>query len=598
MVQDTQFRPQKVALAGGFLALALGVATAYRTPASGYEFSIYAATPATYWVGVAVAAAAGLWVALTGSGRVRDGGHAVGAVALLSVVALPLLRGYHFYGRGDALTHLGWAREIDAGTLSPLQNLYPGIHLTASFVHELTGIELPRALLLLPVAVFPLAFVAFTALCVAFVSRRSWAPTIGLFTALLFVPINQISVFTEAHPSSQSILFVPVVLYLLFRYLYAPSGRLGVLTASGLLFGVAGLALVFFHPQETMNFLALLGAVALVQLLYRRYRDGHPIATHRTVYGHVALLAVVFLGWTFRYERARARVRFVAESLVAGGSALEQTGGRVTSLQALGGSVEEVFLKLFGVALLLGAIAAVLFVRSVLGSHDATSPRRHALVTYLGAGLIPLVAMFTLIFAAQQGDHFFRFLGFILVPITILGAVGITGGAEWLGGRASGWHVVVALCVLFALLIPAQAAVYHKSPYMYQENKQVSEAAMSGHTTAFDLREEETTFMSLRSGPSRWVDGVYGRERAQTDLEFAGYRSGVPAAVFNQNLSTAYEDDRYLAVHEAQYQREVQLLGGLRYDTERFDRLEAEPRISRVQTNGDFRLYRIDGTDA
>jgi len=596
MDQDTQFRPQKVALAGGFLALALGVAAAYRTPATGYEFSIYAATPVEYWLGVGVATATGLWVALTASGRVRDGGHVVGAAALLSVVALPVLRGYHYYGRGDALTHLGWALEIDAGTLSPLENLYPGIHLTASFLHELAGVDLPRALLVLPVVVFPLAFVAFTALCVAFVSRRPWAVTVGLFTALLFVPINQISVFTVAHPSSQSILFVPVVLYVLFRYLQAPSGRSGVLSAGGLLFGVAALALVLFHPQETMNFLALLAAIAVVQLGYRRYRDGHPIATHSTVYAHVVLLGLVFLGWTFRHERARDRVQFVAESLVAGGSTLEQTGGRVASLQALGGSVEEVFLKLFGVAVVLGVVAAVVFLRTHLGDRDPTSPRRHALVTYLGAGLVPLVGAFALIFAAQQGDHFFRFLGFILVPITILGAVGITGGAEWVRGRGKAWHAAAALCVLFALLIPAQAAVYHKSPYMYQENKQVTEATMAGHAAAFDYREDGIPFSSLRGGPSRYVDAVYGRERAQNDLEFPGYRTGVPEAVFNQNLSTAYEDDRYLLLHEAQRQRELRLLDGLRYSEAGFDRLETEPLISRVQTNGDVGLYRIDGT--
>lgn len=598
MDQDTQFRLQKVVLASGFLALALGVASAYRSPATGYEVSIYAATPTAYWLGIGAATAAGLWVALTTGGRVRDGGHVLGSVAVLSAVALPAIRGYHFYGRGDALTHLGWTREMAAGALNPLQSLYPGVHLTASFLHELAGIELTRALLLLPVAVFPLAFVVFTTLCVALVARRRRAATIGLFAGLLFVPINQVSVFVEPHPSSQTILFVPVVLYLLFRYLHGSSDGRDVLSASGIALGVAGVSLVLFHPQESMNVLALLVAVAVVQIGYRRYRDGHPIASHRTVYAHTLLLGGVFVAWVLSHERAVTRIRFVVESLFAGGSTLEQTGGRVASLQALGGSVEGLFLKLFGVTLVVGAIAGVVILRNVLGSPSRTSPRRHALVTYLGAGLVPLAGIFGLVFLARQGDHFFRFLGFLLVPITILGAVGISGGAEWLERRTKGWQVVVALCLLFALLLPAQAAVYHKSPYMYQENKQVTDATMSGHAAAFEYREPEITFMGLRDGPARYVDAVYGRERAQNELDFPGYHTGVGGRIFARNLTSAYAEDRYLGIEEALYRREVGVLDGLRFPESGFDRLDSHPQVSRVQTNGDFRLYRIEGTDA
>lgn len=601
MDQDTRHRPHKLALAGGFLALALAVAMAYRHPATGYELSIYRATPLGFWLGVGTATAVGLWVALTTDGRVRDGAHALATAALLSVLALPVIRGYLFYGRGDALTHLGWAREMDAGVLNPLANLYPGIHLTASFLHELAGVELTRALVALPVLVYPLAFVVFTALCVAFVSRRPWAATVGMFAALLFVPINQVSIFTVAHPSSQAIMFVPVVFYLLFRYLYAPEGRAGVLSAAGATFVIAGLGLLALHPQETMNLLAVLGAIVVVQFVARRRgrREEAPpgedaIEAHRPLYAPTALLGGAFFAWTFRHERARTRVEFVLRSLIEGGTALEETGGRVASLQALGGSVEEVFLKLFGVALVLGIVAAVVVLRTVAGRTQPTSPRRHALVTYLGAGLVPLGGLFVLVFAARQGDHFFRFLGFILVPITILGAVGIAGGVARLGRRTSGWRVVAAVVVFFALAIPAQAAVYHKSPYMYQDNKQVTDATMAGYESAFEYREDEVEMMGLRNGPFRWVDAVYGRERAQNSLEFPGYRTGVPGPIFNENLTTAYADDRYLALHEATYRREVDLLRGLRYRERGFDRLATSPSVHRVQTTGDFDLYRIE----
>lgn len=600
MAQDAPpHRQQKAALIVGFLAFTAAIAIAHRTPATGYELSIYRSTPAGYWIATAVAALVGLWIASTASGRTRDGAHLLVAGAVLSVLGLPALRSYEFYGAGDSLTHLGWATDMNAGVLSPFDNLYPALHLLANFVHELAGVGLGRALVVLPVVVFPLVFVIFVTLSVSVVSTGRWAATVGLLSALLVLPLNLVSSHPLAHPSSQSILFVPLVLYLLFRYVEAPAGLGAFTTPSGAAVGIVAVAMVFFHPQETMNLLALLVAVAVVQFLVRRYRPEHPIAEHRPTYGHVLLVGVAFFGWTFQHERARARLAYAVGNLVSSGaSTLEQTDGRVASLQALGGSVEEVALKLFAVTVVFGLLAALLVAATATGKLRDSPTANQTLVTYLGAALVPLGALFAFVFVADQGDHYFRFLGFMLVPITILGAVALSMGIEHVSYDVDRRTIAVVVVLCFALLIPVQAMVFHHSPYMYQSNQQITEGAMEGHENAFEYRDDEVTMMGLRGGPKRFVDAIYGSQTARESLEFAGYEAGMSGEVFSTNMTSAYEDDRYLTTIEADYEREIDLYRGLRFNESGFRTLEEDPAVGRVQSNGDFEMYVIDGSGA
>ena len=588
---------EKLALVVGFLAFAFAIVSAYRSPATGYEQSIYRATPAAYWGAIAVASLLGIAVALTATHRRRDAAHLLVVLAVLSLISLPAIRGYYFYGAGDSMTHLGWAKDMQAGTWEPLQSLYPGIHVGGLIFEHLTGVTLRRALLLLPLVVFPLAFVTFVSLDVSFVSDRPWAATIGLLSGVLFVPINGLTIHPTAHPSSQTIMFVPFAIFLLFRYLTAPRDSFALFSPSSVAFGIAGLAVVFYHPQETMDLVAMLVAIAIVQYGYRRWYPDHPIASHRSIRIHTLLLGIAFLAWTFRHPRARARTEYVFEQLLGEGpQTVQQAGTWSASLQAIGGSVEILFLKLFAVTVVFGLLAGFLGLRTLYSGRSATT--RDALVTYLVAGLVPPTMLMGFVFIADQGDHYFRFLGFLAVPITILGAVAIAEGVERVGARTTGRTVALGLCVLFAVLLLAQAAAFHQSPYIYKSNQQVTEGAVEGYETAFEYRESGTVVMGIRTGPRRYVDAIYGTQVADTSPSLSSATAGVSGPVFNGNLTTAYEDDRYLATNDGDYQREVQLYKELRYSEEGFERLGTDPQIDRVVANGDVDLYRIEGEAA
>lgn len=588
---------QKLLLTAGFLGVAFALAAAYRSRSPGYEQSIYTAAPEAFWVGIGVAVIAGAWVAAAGVHRRRDAAHVLLTLAVLSVFALPLLRGYFFYGAGDSLTHLGWASEMREGAWGPLQSLYPAVHLAGILLEGITGLALRQALLLVALVAFPLAFVVFVSLDVAIVSRRPWAATIGVLSALLFVPVNGITIHPMLHPSSQAVLFAPLVFYLLFRYVTAPEGTRPLWSASGAALAVAGVALVLYHPQEAMDLVAILVAIGVLQWVVRRRWPDNPMASHRSIRTHAVLVGAVFLLWTFRHPRAQSRLEFVVEGLVGEGpETLDQTAAWSSSVQAIGGSTEVLFLKVFGVSLVFGALAAAMGYRALANGGPRST--RDVLTTYLVAALAPLGVLTAVVFLADQGDHYFRFLGFLAVPITILGGIAAAEGIAGLGGRISGRTVVVAICAVFAVLLLAQAAGFHQSPYVYKSNQQVTESAMEGYETTFEYREAGAVVMGVRGGPRRYVDALYGTETADASPALSGATAGVPPEVFNENLGTAYADDRYLATNDGDYQREVELYQGLRYSEAGFERLRTDAAIARVMSNGDVELYRVDGADA
>ena len=585
----------KALLAVGCLAFAGALVAAYSRPATGYELSIYRSTPLGFWIGGILAGVLGLTVGFSppASRRVRAVGLGLATGVMVAVFALPLVRGYFFYGAGDSMTHLGWARELRAGTLSPLEFVYPGVHTMAAYLAELSGFALTDTLQFVPLVVFPAVSVVFTALCVQYLTDSKWGLPVGVIAGLLLVPINHLSIHLLAHPSSQAVLFLPLILYLVLRFVTASDGGSTLGTPIGVALAVACVAMVFIHPQEALSLLLLLGGIAVVQLAADRFRPTSRIARHRPIYVHAGLTFLVFATWLPQHDRPIGRIRFVLSQFQDVGvtAGAEATDTQAASLAAVGGSIEELFVKLFGVALVVSVIAAALIVAALLGRLADRPSGRTALIRYLTAGLVPLGLAFLVVFAADQGDHYFRFLGFIMGPVTILGAVGVVALARRAEGVVSRRTVAAGLVVVLTVGVAAQAAAIHPSPYYYQSTGHVTEGSMAGYETAFDSRVEETVFISPRDGPRRYVDAYYGTPTID-ETGFPG--NGVPGPVFNTNISTHYEEDRYLPIQEANYDREVGLYDELRYAADGFDALERRGNIHRVQDNGGFRLYLID----
>jgi hypothetical protein len=600
-------RLSKLALAAVLVAFAAGIWAAHQAPASGYELSIYAATPDATWVGVGAALIVGGLVALTAprESRLHDAGLVAVGVAGLTVFALPVLRGYAFYGGGDSLTHLGWASELASGRLAVTELLYPGIHTTGVFVAETAGVGIPMAVLYVVLVVFPLVYLVFVPLTVQVLGGGRRALAAGALAAALFVPVNNVSVHPLAHPTSQAIMLVAFVLYLLLAYISAPaaastsaspapsgaSARFGSVSGLGVLLAAAAVAIVFVHPQQAVNLALVFVAVAALRAVLRRYTSG-AAAQHRAIYAQTGVLVAVIALWAPRFERVGGATQATFGSLLSqGATAGEVVSQRSSSLTQVGGSIGELFVKLFLPATVLSVLAACLI---ALVAYRRLSADGDTLAGYVAVGMVPLGGVFLLMFAADIGDQYFRYLGFLMVPVSVLGAVAVgrlTSGLDARSGRHVGTVVAV---VLLVGMLPVGVLAVHPSPYMYQANSQVTETEFGGYSNTFETREADVPFAGIRGGPRRFVDYHYGTEYTDQQLEFPGDRAGIPEAVFAAgNYTTAYDTDRYVTVTRGAYIREVVLYESFRYPESGFAALEASPGVNRVRSNGGYTLYRV-----
>ncbi|SFS10662.1 hypothetical protein SAMN05216559_3779 [Halomicrobium zhouii] len=589
-------------LAVGFLALTAAILAARSTPIDGYELSIYEATPPTFWAGVVLAALAAAIVALSAPPKSvpRRLGLLLGPMAIVSVVALPVLRGYYFFGAGDALSYLGWARLIADEQLNPVELLYPGIESTAIFVAQTTGITLRRSLLLIPPLLFA-AFVVSVTLVVGRISTSRNGVVAGCFAALLVLPINNVHTYIVAYPTTAAIFFSPLVLYALFRYVTDEGSvaRLGdrtLLTPFGVLLGIAGVAAILYHPQVGANVIAILFTVLGLQVLARasrRWVGSTAISAHRAIVAPAAVVGGFFLLWTPRFDRAQDTVGTLVTLLVSGadpGGTIEAKG---TSLATLGGGIEELFLKMFLVSGVLSLVAGLVMLATLTRRLD-DAPDRNALLTYLTVAFAPIFVLFLAFMVASLSVQQFRYLGFIMVFVTIFVAVAVADGIPFgLPIRSPTTRTTLAVGV-FALLLVPQLAMVFSSPYIYQPSSQVTERTMEGYETSFEQRDPEVWHTGVRGGPRRYVDAYHGTTGSNTAADgttFEGKDEMIPFGVWGNNMTEFYSRCRYVALEQSDYQREVGLYDGFRYSEAGFERMETDPRIHRVQSNGDFRLY-------
>jgi hypothetical protein len=592
-------------LAVGFLALAAAIYAARSAGVDGYELSIYRATPVAFWAGVLVAVVAAAIVALSAPpGSVpRTLGLLLGPMAIVSVVALPVVRGYYFFGAGDALSYLGWARLMVREQLNPVEFLYPGIQSTAIFVSEATGISLRESLMLIPTLLFG-AFVVSVALLVGRISTGRNGVVAGAFAALLLLPINNVHTYIVAYPTSAAIFFAPLVLYALFHYVtdegaVARLGDTPLLTPFGVLVAVAGVATVLYHPQVGANVLAILAAVLGVQLLARatrRWVGNTAIATHRPVLAPAAVVGGFFLLWAPRFDRAQDTLGALITLLLTGSTPGDTIESKAASLAALGAGIEELFLKMFLVSGVLSAVAGLVMLATVTRRLD-DHPDRNALLTYLTVAFVPIFVLFAAFFVANLSVQQYRYLGFVMVFVTILAAVAFADGIPvGLPRISSPTRTTLAVGVFVLLLVPQLGMVF-ASPHIYQPNSQVTEQTMQGYDAAFDYRDEGVWFAGVRGGPRRYVDAHHGTTGTATAADgetFQGKEEMIPFSVWGNNVTEFYSRCRYVALEKSDYDREVTLYDGFRYGEAGFQQMDTDRSIHRVQSNGDFRLYVVE----
>ncbi len=592
---DTLSRPL---LLFGFIGVATAVVVAYQNPATGYELSIYAETPVSFWALSSLSLLISVIVVFSSVNQgVRALGVLLGGLSMTAIVLLPIIRGYHYLGTGDALSHLGTAHDMNAGLMNVAESRYPVVHTLGSVLHDATGLELTHAMLIL-VVVFVVCFFVFVPLVVRELAGDAWTTYVGFFSGLLLLPINHLSPSLYIHPTSQAIMYAPAFLFV-FLLLYRDR-----IPRNSAMFVLLAPMFVLLHPQQAGNLLLFFGVIAILQigydfkLLYRLRRR------KEWVLPEVTFFAVVFWLWVRDLDTFWSSLENVYMIPFEETQAAESTTTRSVSLVEVGGSLPEVFVKLFLVSLVYAVLTGVLLLFIVWSSravrsrlpHDAVAPdggTDRSLFLYILVGIVALTSMFLAFLVGGISDQYFRHLGTLMVLGTVLGAIAIGRGMRYANRRRSDIDarrfVAVAIVLFLALSIP----VVFTSPYIYYSSNQVTEMQMSGYEKTFEHQEESIAFDNIRSATSRSGNAIQGREIPR-EAYYPEEGSGIPDHFAYRSLRTYYDEQIYIPVPEADRVRDPVLWNGFRFSHEDFEYLDSEPGINKVQTNGGYDLYLVE----
>lgn len=599
-------RTIRLGLVVGYLALVVAVLAARAAPATGYESSPYTATPVLFWVGLLVAMAVGLTASSFGTRLGRYAGLGLAGLASVTFLGLPFLRSYYFYGSGDALTHLGWAEAMLSPDFGFFSILYPGGHSLSVFLSQLMAVPVRHGLMY-AMLVMSIVTLVFVPLSVWVVLREPRALPFAVFTAMLMHPVNNISTNPHFHSFTLTTLFFPFVLYLVFKHITrsADDETLpGWLSAVSLVSPIALTAIVFYHPQVAANVLILLVTILVVGAVWRRRAASADYDTarfkHRLLLGQVLFLGVVFVYWALQYENmlrlAENTVNELAVLLTTGEGAGELAREQGETAQSAGINIWVLFSKLFLIEVAYVVIATGLIVAKLLGRLTKRENDSGMTITYLGLSGLTLGPFFATQFVGDVSTYFFRHLGFALVLVGVLSAIALYSLSSHLAKtvRTRG-RVVVSLAAVVVVCLSLVA--FYPSPYIYLPSAHTPETQFVGYQTAFDHLPEETPLAKVRIDPGRFTDAL--GTTVPDRLLWA-----VPGSQMDSlgNITAYRENDRtdvpayYLVVSERDRGREVDGFQGIRYQADDFDRVEdaVTPRISRIQSNGDFQLYYID----
>lgn len=595
---------EKPLLTIGFLAFTGALLVVYRDPATGYELSLYHATPETFWIGIAIALLAALGAAFISAVRLyRSLAIILAGCAVFAIAALPVIRGYYYYGIADPLTHLGLVKDLAHGTTNPFVMIYPGLHTLSIFVSRVTGYLFTRSLLLV-ILCFVIIYFVFIPLCVRLLTTGECTVALGAFSAFLLLPINHVSTHLRVHPFSLTVLYSSLIVFLLLKVFIRDKRRgqeenarstspsMGILLALALVIT----SVVLYHSQQTLNLLILFVTICGIQFIYRLFRPGHPITNHTTIYPLTIFFLGVYTLWTVRttwfFETASKHLTqmfgYITGDIPIAGERVQSQGA---SLSAVGGSLPEIFLKLFSLSVVYTVLAGVVILLTIRHSTEDDITEKRSRRLYISLSVVPIVLVFVVYFFGSIRKMQFRHLGFVMVLATILGAVGFVFIRDRFTHRFSRSHAGVVIAVCFALMLPLALAPLYQSTYTYRASHHVTEEQMEGYDFVFARQAPTVPVVGVRVQPERYSEATQGViwTKARSKL----YRKTVPLHGLSQ-LQENLNGTRYVIVTEMDRQREVIAYNEFKFTRKGFRSLDDQPGVNRVMSNGEVDLYYVE----
>jgi len=595
-----------------FLFLAVALLIAWSTPATGYESSIYTSTPQILWIALICGEVAGISIVVLSLSKTQSSRNNFWKYGLLLIIlgytiilSIFIIRGYYMVDMGgDPASHLAWINEILRTGHAPSSLFYPALHFYTSEISLVTTFSPVSLHKILPFF-FSFISVIFTYLFVRSLTSNKIIPVIAAgISSCPFV----FSVYLTFTPSTTGNLLIPIVLFLIIKYLINDYAGWGILLY------ILLIVYPVYHPLPSVVigvFLLTLWIPHAVHDIFTNFRQKNFIllkTIRRNIDKKVTIpflvLTIWLIFWTSSYYIWGSTINDAFQSIAAEGktSQMAVLTSQLNYAQGLGFNVFEMFLRQYGYVFLSGILSIIAF---FLLWDLASSRKRLEVNIFSLYGPWAILGMtIPMLFVFQLPFSPLRFLGYI----NLLGPVFVASLITYLlirsreiKRRVFSWGVSVILIILLVTLFMSVFLNVYPSPYNTEFNSQNTHREVIGMEKFFKYRNVTIPVVASTAGVQRFAALLLSPE----EVKYHGYVRHTlyvdkPPWHFgyhnNTSLSFSYAKETDLIIEKRDriiYTDYFPNLAKIRFTQTDFERVKTDPGVNLVYTNGEFDLMTI-----
>jgi hypothetical protein len=580
-------------------AVIVALVVAHQSPAAGYELSMYSSTPVLFWYLLILSLVGGIGIVIheLATGRFQENrtylvGFTVILLTLVAFLCLPDIRNYVTW-RADQMGHIGFVQDISLTGHIGNFNPYPIIHTLLSQIASITGAPIFRVVNLNTALVFPIFVLTTYLLATVVLPHKGQQLLAALIAGGTMAGLSRFNLI----PNTWSILMLPLFFYCYFKRDRLPFKVLLVILLA---------AYPFFHPLSSLIIIAALVVMEIPKPIYsrllRRLRLHVPHwVQSRPVLWPILLESAIFLPWVLTREAFRTNILQLWRqmSTFSGSQEAQKTGTDIgkAGLDSLG--VVVIGLKLYGEILLfliLATVGIILLARQ-LRSGDQDHAKHRLL--FVGALLLLASLSYAAFFIGIPGaeplaaERLQVYIEVACIPLVAFALWELIGRVKF---KHIGWCAVFGVVLLAAFL---NIRAHNASPYMIRPGQQATQADMTGMTWYLEKKDPQVYAYWVSTDPARF---------AQCTLATTATRSREDIRYHDVQFRDHFGTDNYTAVGEQYagtiygnitkydklaYQTVWQALN--RFNDEDFERLEQDPTVDRIYSNGATDILFITG---
>jgi len=581
-------------------------------PAKGYELSIYNAYPSYVFLLILISFSCSMLGVL--STVIHTYPNAKRRRKLYSVIfiftiivlnsillLLPLFRGYAFYGRHDALTHIGMIKDILRTGYVGRNNFYPFFHIFSTATLQVTGINifLIRNFISL---LFYILYIFYIYLITKKITKDGKASLFAFLFASIPLLGNGLIDFT---PSGNLFFIMPFFLYLFFLALYSRSTKMKILPIFGLIL------LPYMHPEIIVFFTTflLLFFLFFIPTKSATVNIANKKNISRLAPIYLLIILVHSFVWLSGFSYFRLRMQTIYQWFFKSTPPITQYK---TLLSRAGFSINEfigLLIKREG-AVMIYLICATLIVfmlikNMIYNRRNTKKIKRKVDKMVLFFGLLFILWAFFTVFSIFNYIiiGFGRILKYVILSSTILISIFLIRYSK-ININAS--KKKIAFFIIFTILVTSLTIStfnLYPSPTTQNYNSQVTTMGINGASWLVEFGNKSVEPIDIFVVFGRFVHAIEGYQYSmQNDRKYATALYNVkryPPDHFNytyhETLGDSYMTDNYLLTNELMRQFYFKLWPAhARFTPDDFRKLDIDPTVNKIYENSEFEIRYIN----